>query len=373
MSRRVLLLTNVPAPYRIPVFEALGEMVELSVFFCQADDPDRLWEVDTESERVAYRALAASMIDLGGRLQMVRNPELSGLLSESPYDFYLAGENFLNAPSVLTTWRAARRRDRPFLLWSESVDTPFASGTLPSNLYRRWLYARTDAFLAYGEMAQRFLERRGAPSERIVRGLQVVPPAQIPPPKTIDEPLPGLAPAGGATILFVGYLTERKGVGDLIDAFAMVAGKDDRLLVLGSGPAAESLEMRAANDPRILFPGYVDTQLRSDYLHAADLLVLPTLHDPWGLVVNEAMACGLPVIVSDAAGASELIDGNGVVVPAGEPAALARALETLTSSPEVRARMGRRSRAIIANYTVERAAHAFVEALDLAERMRAAP
>ena len=103
---------------------------------------------------------------------------------------------------------------------------------------------------------------------------------------------------------------------------------------------------------------------RTAWYAAADLFAFPTLHDPWGLVVNEAMAFGLPIVATDAAGcAPDLVQGNGLVVPAGNVDALAAALAQLLTDEALRCEMGQRSRAIIADYTVEAACSTFLRAI----------
>ncbi|MCB0115879.1 MAG: glycosyltransferase family 4 protein, partial [Caldilineaceae bacterium] len=232
------------------------------------------------------------------------------------------------------------------------------------NSYRRLLYRGTDAFLAYSEMAREYLVRRGAAPARIVRGWQVVPPEQIPPPARQArfnwQPDPD---TGGVTIAFVGSLTQRKGVEDLVRAFQAAGRPQDRLLILGSGPLADALAAQAQQDHRIVLAGYVGGQQRSDYLACADIFVLPSHHDPWGLVVNEAMALGLPVIVTRAAAAHEMVDGAGFVIPADRPEAIVQALSQLIDDPDLRRGMGQKARRIAQGYSVERATQGFLNVI----------
>ncbi|MCB0115461.1 MAG: hypothetical protein KDD84_15280, partial [Caldilineaceae bacterium] len=127
-TNRVLILTNIPAPYRLPVFEQLAQHVALTVAFCESEDKERQWRVDLNGDRVNYHAFDAQPIRLTNGITFVRNPALGDWLSRHPFDVYIAGENFVNAPSVLAVMRAARRAKKPFILWSENIDTDFASG-----------------------------------------------------------------------------------------------------------------------------------------------------------------------------------------------------------------------------------------------------
>jgi glycosyltransferase involved in cell wall biosynthesis len=358
---RVSLLTNIPAPYRLPVFEALAEHVDLTVYFCRGQDPDRLWQADLCSERVHYELLSERSLPVPGGMKITWNPGLWGCLRRTPCDVYIAGENLTTFPAVLTMLRAARHWNKPFILWSEAIDTLYASGRPLSNAYRRWLYRRTDAFIAYGQRAKAYLVRRGAPSDRITIGFQVVPPEQLPPPAA-DKAALGLT--GKTVVLYVGYFVARKGLHYLLQAFQAVAGEKDILALVGSGPEEALLRTMSRGDLRVIFPGYCEGPEKTSWYAAADLFVLPTLHDPWGLVVNEAMAFGLPVVVTDAAGCTDLVLDNGFVVPASNTDALATALAQLLTDEALRRKMGQRSQYIISAYTVEAACDAFLQAID---------
>ncbi len=294
----VLLLTNTPAPYRMPVFAELAKQVDLTVLYCENTQPDRFWKVDLSHTSIAHEYLPSRTVRLPG-MRLTINPNLARRLNNLHFDIAIAGENFSHFPAVITLNRAARRRKVPFALWSGAIDTAYASGNFLSNLYRRWLYGRTQAFLTYGSAATRFLQRRGVPAHKIVPGRQVVPAEQIFPPTQSREEL-GLA--NKQVVLYVGYLNDRKGLPTLLKAFQRVAKKDDRLILIGDGPEKATLQQMAQGDDRIQFPGYLEGAEKSSWYAASDIFVLPTRHDPWGLVVNEAMSFGLPIITTEAAG-----------------------------------------------------------------------
>jgi glycosyltransferase involved in cell wall biosynthesis len=151
--------------------------------------------------------------------------------------------------------------------------------------------------------------------------------------------------------LFVGRLVREKGVFDLLRAYAQLAPslrEELGLVFVGDGTSRQQLERQAAEiyPGRIQFTGFLQREDLAAYYALAELFVLPTHSDPWGLVVNEAMACSLPVICSDAAGCgADLVeDGwNGLIFPAHDVAALGCALVTLAHEPALRGAMGKRS------------------------------
>ena len=141
-------------------------------------------------------------------------------------------------------------------------------------------------------------------------------------------------------VAFVGRLEEEKGVSYLLQASARL-DLPHSLVIAGRGPCLASLRDQAESlgiHDRVRFVGHLDQTELSELLHASDLLVLPSFatkrwREPWGMVVNEAMSCGLPVIATDAVGAAAggLVVNNetGLVVPERNTAALAAALEDL--------------------------------------------
>jgi len=117
---------------------------------------------------------------------------------------------------------------------------------------------------------------------------------------------------------------------------------------------------------KVLFPGFLQRDELSAFYALAEALVFPTHSDPWGLVVNEAMACGLPVIVTDVAGCvSGLVrDGeNGYVVGASDAEGLSQAMERLLSAPDLQQQMGYRSREISSRFTPQAWADGLVRAV----------
>ncbi len=170
-----------------------------------------------------------------------------------------------------------------------------------------------------------------------------------------------LAP-GRAVILFASKLQPRKHADDLLEAYARLCASGaippPHLVIAGDGEQRAALELRA-NElglGGVRFAGFRNQSELPAFFALADVFVLPSRHEPWGLIVNEAMAAGCPVIVSDEVGAhADLVtDGvEGFVFPVGDVAALATALERVLSTTQQARRMGEAARRRIASWDFE--------------------
>jgi 1,4-alpha-glucan branching enzyme len=134
-------------------------------------------------------------------------------------------------------------------------------------------------------------------------------------------------------ILYVGRLVHEKGVNHLLDAFAIVAErfKNAILYIIGTGPQKAALESQAqdlgvANST--VFVGHVRNELLPDWYRAANLSVMPSFIEWFGMVAAESMACGTPVIATDAGGAVDIIREFecGSLIPPRDSEALAHVL-----------------------------------------------
>jgi len=158
--------------------------------------------------------------------------------------------------------------------------------------------------------------------------------------------------------LFVGRLALTKGIGTLLKAFLNVAKRhpNARLLIVGDGDERDRIEQTAGQCSRIMLLGRKDSSALLDAYVVADVLVVPSLFEPWGLVVNEGMAAGLPVIATDAVGAvDDLVQHgiNGLRVQTGDTKELEGAMVHLLAGSDVRTGMGRASLALIGGWTQE--------------------
>lgn len=168
------------------------------------------------------------------------------------------------------------------------------------------------------------------------------------------EPLPGWPGEGGA-VGFLGRFTEpRKGFSVLREAFVSLARQRPglRLLVAGPGEAdAAAAELPTDLRERVVFLGRVGESEKARMLRSVDLYVAPnTGGESFGMILTEAMAAGTPVVASDLDAFRRVLDGAGVLFPAGDSRALAAALGTLLDDPRQRAALATRAARVVAGY-----------------------
>ena len=230
--------------------------------------------------------------------------------------------------SALATFRAARRLGIATILDAPSLhhraQDRLHGTTDPPALHRRITRIKdqevglADQVLTVSALARDTYLEAGVPAGK-VHGVMLG--------ADLDLFTPGALPPGGArddgtfVFLFCGATIRRKGFDLLVEAFGRIAGElpEARLRVVG--PRGEA----AARGERITVSGPVGQRELADELRGADCLVLPSRNDSFGMVVPEALACGVPVLVSDMVGAKELVDPgrNGWIVSAGDAGALA--------------------------------------------------
>lgn len=153
-------------------------------------------------------------------------------------------------------------------------------------------------------------------------------------------------------VVFVGRLHPQKQVQTLIRAARLLATQDAHVVVVGDGPDRQRLEALAAASSRVHLTGFVPHDRVPAVLGHADVFVLPSRYEELGSVLLEAMHAGLPIVASDTGGIPDVVtDGaSGLLVPPGDPAALARAIDRLLADRDLAARLGERARAEAAAY-----------------------
>jgi len=379
---RLAVIVNMVAPYTKPLFEELARRSECELLVVSETtmERDRKWAPERELpfDNVLLESwtfdLAWLAAGSGFRtrfdtyLYLPKRP-LRPLASFRPDVIVAGGGGIWSSPANIAALAARPRRQWRIVPWWGSFTRPHP--TWPRRVANPWVkhFMRTaDACLAYGSRHVRDLAAMGVDPERI---------ALAPITALVPERLPARDwRRSGAEMrfLFVGRLIERKGLEVLLQAFERFAGGE--LWIAGDGPLTGAAEAAAAADPRIRMLGHVDGQELPALYADVDALIVPSLYEPWGLVVHEGLGNGLPVIASDqVAAADDLVESgvNGYVVSTGASEALAGAMRDLAAwTPERRERALERSVELLATCSVERGADGFLRGAHIAMDRRAA-
>lgn len=357
----VALVTNYLAPYRVPLYELLAERYGVELLcFGGGKRYVPAWFADLDRQLAAARFPAR-------RLDGPR--EALGLGRQ--YEAVIAP--FAGGPVLPAAYAGARAGHRPFILWASVWAEPRSATHATARIATHHIYRHADALLAYGEHVRRFAGQiRGHDDDVFVAPQSVEADLFGRPVSAIEmihfrrrHDLPD-----GPIALYVGRLVPEKGVDVLLRAWREI---DATLVVIGDGPLAGRVEQTPRT--RLLGPRPRD-ELPVAYA-ATEFALLPSVptprfREPWGLVCNEAMHQGRPMIASDSVGAvaGGLVrhGETGVVVPAGDVEALRRAIRRMLADPLMRNTLGEAARHAVSAYTYTAMADAFGRALAVRSR-----
>jgi glycosyltransferase involved in cell wall biosynthesis len=349
----VAVVHNTIAPYRHPLFEKLSKTVTLVVYYCSAKSRSREWDLWPRNYDYEYKVLPR--IPIG---EFSFNPSIiKELIKNRPHAIVVSG---YTDPTTWLVFILGTVLKIPLIYWTEGIkEPPSILGTITKPL-RIFFNRKYDAIVVPGKLSKDYVINFGAKRGRVFIA-----------PNTIDnelfvevsrkyqlsrEELKGqLGLRGKLVILYVGQLIRRKGIEYLLYAYGKLEQEraNIALTLVGSGSSepclrnlANSLELK---NIRIIHSGLSLKELIKLY-STSDIFVLPTLDDIWGFVINEAMACRLPIVATSASqAAQEMIRSgkNGYVVKEADSEELYSALENLICDSDLREKMASRSRKIV--------------------------
>lgn len=385
---RVAVLNSHPIQYFAPLYAYLSRApdIDLTVLYCSdaslrgARDPGFgqavRWDIDLlGGYRSKFLGARARKRRLGGFFSLVC-PEVWSEVRHGGYDaLILHGYGY--AAYVLAYAAALRSRVAIMLRTETHLGLArLAWKRALRDVLLSLAYRHIQGFLAIGTRNRGYYQSLGVPPDRIVTMPYAVDNVRFMASSslTLEERARvrekyGIAPTV-PLILFASKLIPRKHPNTVVSAVAALRqrGVECALLVVGAGELEQELRSTAAalGTGVVNFSGFVNqTELPRVY-GAADVFVLPAASEPWGLVVNEVMCAGLPVILSDSMGcAPDLVrEGvNGYLVPSGDANALVKALEPLLADEGLRRTMGQKSREIIQGWGFAQCLSALREAL----------
>ena len=379
MKYGVALVHNTIAPYRHPLFEKLSRYLDLRVYYCSLGHSSRKWELWPRHYDYKYKILSGMLLKTS-----------VGDLSINPS---ILKELFLNRPRVLvlggyvdaTMWLAfavGKLLKIPVIYWTEGTREPQSILGAITRPLRILFSKKSSAVLVPGKLSRNYVISLGADTRNVFVA-----------PNAIENELfvnasykyrlhneelkARLGYKSKVVILYVGRLHKEKGVTFLLEAFGKLKSEIDdiALVIVGYGELYNTLhklcQEKKIND--VVFAGAIlDYKQLIEYYSMADIFVLPTLGDVWGFVINEAMACGLPVVATRASqAAQEMIRSgeNGYIVKEADSKELYNVLKKLIHNPKRRKKMGEKSREIVIHeFNIQHIVNGFLYVINYAHK-----
>lgn len=361
---KVLYVTNYPSPYAVDFFNELGKYCSLTVTFEM--QPADVKERDEKWFASSFANFKG--VFLGGKNILGKRvcTEIKNYLS-SDFDIVIMGEY-----SSVTEMYAIRYMKRHKIKYAFAIDGGLKkSGKGVKEKLKRYLLSGAAFYLSSGKLTDEYLVFYGAPESKIFRypftplNERDILKERISRPD-VERLKKDLGIKEKKVVLAVGQFIPRKGFDVLIKASPDL--KDAGVYFVGGEVTKEYIRLRDEFKlENVHFIGFKSKEELKKYYMAADVFVLPTREDIWGLVINEAMACALPVVSTDkCVAAVELIDEGkgGFIVPVEDCKSLADAVNRILCDEELQLCMSRHNLSRIKDYTISNMAKRHIEIIN---------
>ena len=367
---KILFVHNTAMWYRRPFFKRLSELYDVKFVFTHIQVCKDVYGVEISDEiegleGVKYKALK-NYFDIAFGV-------IKGAMGN--YDI-LVGGSWDSLSEVIETsfyFTIAKLRRKPFILYYGEWD--WAEKSLKRRIINPWvkyLVKRSDAIVTYGTKSEGYSVELGADPNKVFMAFNTNIIDTTVTKKEVEDLKNRLKIENKKSILYVGRLEKRKNADILIKSFYKLKEDYNKtcLIIIGDGKCKNDFqslckELKIEND--VLFLGMVNNKDLPVYYSLCNIFVLPASGEPWGLVLNEAMQFGKPVIATDGVGAAYdfIKDGkNGFMVPEKDSDALYDAMKKIISDPDLEKKMGEESKKIIERFTFENMVGGFRKALN---------
>lgn len=366
---KILFYTNIPSPYRVTFFNELGKHCDLTVVFETAISTER----DDAWKRFEFKNFKGIILKgIRTRVDAAFCPGIIKYIKKNSYDHIVVTQ----LASLTAIWAVAYMRMRGIEYCYEG-DGGFVGKTkgIKASL-KRFIIKSARICFSTSEEFDKYCMAYGAKKEKIYR----YPFSSVLEDDVLQSPLNREEKNvykkhnlmdEEFVILTVGQFIHRKGFDILLEASKSL---DDRIgiYIVGGKPTPEYLEMKHKwNLQNVHFVDFMNRGKLAEYYQAADVFVLPTREDIWGLVVNEAMSYALPVITTDRCIAGlEMVkeEKNGFIVKVDDVKDLADKLLRIVESEHLRKKCAEGALETIETYTIEKMAESHIKVFNLMKK-----
>lgn len=350
---KVLYFTNIPVPYRMQFFSELGKYCDLTVMMESeyAGSLNADWLKCFKAENYEYIVLPKI-----GRTSKTRiNYGYKKKILQEKYDIVVVGSYYSVSAMIFISFLRAHKI--PYILNSDGGFVKQDNKILYT--IKKHFISGAAAYITTGKMTTKYLMHYGAKEPFYTISFSSLSKADVSKNGNREHNKSCLKKELGlndqAVVLYAGQFIHRKGIDVLLNAAADIK-TPCTVCVVGGKPTEEYEAIVDKNNLKnVKFASFQDKASLIKYYSAADVFVLPTREDIWGLVVNEALGMGIPVVTTDMCIAGvELINGiNGKIVPANSPKELAGAIDEIIGDSDGYAERCREAVNSVKNYTIE--------------------
>lgn len=377
MAEKIFFVTDMCAHYTVKLYELLSEKIDVEFYFTGGE---RKAYLDERDKRVVGNFKGEYLNGIFLLPNFRFTPKLLRILLRK-YDVMI--KTIDDRFALPLTFLYTKLLHRPFIFWVGLWHHPQTLFHKVSYFFTKLIYHYSDAIVVYGEHIKHYLVTLGINKEKIFCAPHAVDNTlfnQDVSDSEREEIKLQLNISDEQILLYAGRLEPCKGLEYLLDAVSMIKYKIVMVFV-GSGSLRESLEQLCRElNVQSRFLEFVPNRQLYKYYAVADIFILPSIStenfkEPWGLVINEAMNQGCPIVATHAVGAA--VGGlvrngeNGFVVPEKNADVLREAIEKILRDKNLKQKMINSSRDIIVSWTPQRMAEGFIQAINYVKSPRA--
>jgi glycosyltransferase involved in cell wall biosynthesis len=373
---RIRWVTWWPVEYWTERFNHLADYVEVEVVFLSRKSLLLPQNIDHSKWRFKYRTLSNKQDSTGYQQAshaFMRLPRPWTLLEG---DFDALVMTYSDPTCILAAIIGGQLRKKIFLFAPNTKEDSRKESWL-RELLKRYLLNSSDGVLVTGPL-QREYAKCYVTKDSLINSIGNPAPLLPNPDESRDSTRKEIqsiaANEDSEILLFVGRLSSEKGLHTLLESLSIYKMKQNlcpTLVIIGDGPEENNLKNIAeSKNLPVVFAGFKQGSSLSNYYSAADIFVLPSKSEPWGLVVNEAMQFGLPLILSNKVGSAPVLLGesgseSGVSFPSGDSLKLYECIQTILTNKDLRESMGRNSSNIIKDHSIDAWCQAVLQSLQV--------
>jgi glycosyltransferase involved in cell wall biosynthesis len=306
---KILWLTNLPAPYRFPIWDQIARKCDLKIAFLLKETNWRDWSIPKKANwKYQFLSLNSKrfrefdfIFSIRGSKRILKGVELV-IIGGWESAFYWR------------TLRSAKIRNIPVIQFYESTQASHRFNNFLIRKIRSTIFSKADFIVTVGSASTKAVEAMGITPQKII---------------TLFNPVDvswfhsfaqrnRAQQTSGHRFIYVGQLIQRKNVAEVVRAFAAIRSESDTLTIVGDGALSQSLKELTQTlgiSDSVFFAGHKNQEELAEFYAKSHTLILASTNEVWGLVVNEALASGLHVVVSEKCGVAEFVkDMKGAYV-----------------------------------------------------------